>query len=134
MKLICSLLAILIGAFACSASAHAEWEFVSGNNEFNYYYDSATIHKPENIVKVWALYDYFQLLTLHNVKPHMSMMVLGEFDCNKETHRTLYTATYSEKMGKGELIEKNGGHEHTGKWHSVPPVSLFNKLMSVVCK
>ena len=134
MKLICSLLVILISVRACSAYAHAEWEFLSGNNKFNYYYDPTTIHKPKNIVKVWTLYDHFQLLTSNNVKPHMSMMVLGEFDCNKEIHRTLYTATYSEKMGKGEMIDKDRSHELTGKWHSVPPASLFNKLMRVACK
>jgi hypothetical protein len=134
MKHIYSLLVIVIGVLACNAYAHAEWEFISGNNKFNYYYDSATIHKPENIVKVWTLYDHFQPFTSHNVKPHMSMMVLGEFDCKKEVHRTLYTSTYSEKMGKGEMIEKDGSHELTGKWHSVPPVSIFYKLMSVACK
>ena len=132
MKHICSLLVILIGAFACNA--YAKWEFVSGNNKFNYYYDSATIHKPENIVRVWTLYDRFQLLTSHNIRPHMSMMVLGEFDCNKEVHRTLYTATYSEKMGKGEMVEKDRSHELIGKWHSVSPVSFFYKLMNVACK
>ncbi len=134
MKHIYSLLVIVIGALACNAYAHAEWEFVSGSNKFNYYYDSDTIYKPENIVKVWTLYDHFQLFTSHNVKSHMSMMVLGEFDCKKEAHRTLYTATYSEKMGKGEMIEKNGSHELTGKWHSVPPVSSFYILMSVACE
>ena len=134
MKHIYSLLVIVIGVLACNAYAHAEWEFVSGNKTFNYYYDSDTIHKPENIVKVWTLYDHFQLFTSHNVKPHMSMMVLGEFDCKKKVHRTLYTATYSEKMGKGEMIEKDGSHELTGKWHSVPLVSFFYTLMSVACK
>ena len=84
MKHICSLLVIVISALACNAYAHAEWEFVNGNSKFKYYYDSATIHKIENIVKVWALYDHTQLFTSHNVKPHMSMMVLGEFDCKKK--------------------------------------------------
>jgi hypothetical protein len=136
MKHICSLLVIVIGALACDAYAHtlAEWEFVSGNNRFNYYYDSATIYKRENIVKVWTLYDHFQLDTSHNAKPHMSMMILGEFDCKKEVHRTLYTSTYSEKMGKGEMIEKDGSHELTSKWHSVSPVSFFYTLMRVACK
>jgi len=134
MKHICSLLVIVISAFSCNAYAHAEWEFVSGNNKFNYYYDSDTIHKSENIVKVWTLYDHFQLVTSHNVKPHMSMMILGEFDCKKEVHRTLYTSTYSEKMGKGEMIEKDGSYELTGKWHSVSPVSFFYTLMSVACQ
>ena len=136
MKHICSLLVIVIGVLACNANANAnaEWEFVSGNDRFNYYYDSATIHKSENIIKVWTLYDHFQLFTWRSVKPYMSMMVLGEFDCKKEVHRTLFTSTHSEKMGKGEMIEKDGSHELTGEWHSVPPVSFFNTLMSVVCK
>ena len=134
MKHICSLLIIVIGALACNAYAQAEWEFVSANNKFNYYYDSATVYKSENIVKIWTLYDHFQKVTSHNVKPHMSMMVLGEFDCKKEVHRTLYTSTYPEKMGKGEMIEKDGNHELTGKWHSVPRVSFFYTLMSVACK
>ena len=75
---------MVISALACNAYAQTEWEFVSGNNKFNYYYDSATIYKPENIVKVWTLYDHFQLFTSHNVKPYMSMVVLGEFDCKKK--------------------------------------------------
>ena len=134
MKHICSLLVIIIGALACNAYVHAEWELVNGNNKFKYYYDSATIHKIENIVKVWALYDHTQLFTSHNVKPHMSMMVLGEFDCQKKIHRTLYASTHSKKMGGGEMIEKDGSHELTRKWHSVPPASLFYTLMSVACK
>lgn len=134
MKHICSLLIIVISALACNAYAQAEWEFVSGNNKFNYYYDSATAYKSGNKVKIWTLYDHFQLTTSHNVKPHMSMMVLGEFDCKKEVHRTLYTSTYPEKMGKGEMIKKDGSHELTGKWHSVPRVSFFYTLMSVACK
>ena len=134
MKHIRLLLVILIGALTCSAYARAEWEFVNGNSKFSYYYDSATIYKVKNIVKVWTLYDHFQLFTSPYVKPHMSMMVLGEFNCKKKIHRTLYTATYSEKMGKGEMIEKDVSDEFTRKWHSVPQASLFLSLMSIVCR
>ena len=134
MKYICSLLAIVIAMLACSTYAHAEWKLVNRNNKFNYYYDSATIYKMRDIVKVWALYDHSQLFTSHNVKPYMSMMVLGEFDCKKKVHRTLYASTHSKNMGRGELIEKNGSHELTSKWHPVPWVSPFYKLMSIACK
>ena len=134
MKHIRFLLVILIGVLTCSAYAHAEWEFVIGNNKFNYYYDSATTYKAKNIVKVWTLYDHFQLFTSPYVKPHMSMMVLGEFDCKKKIHRTLYSSTHSKMKGEGEMIEKDVSDELTRKWHSVPQASLFYKLMSIVCK
>jgi len=134
MKHIRLLLVILIGALTCSAYAHAEWEFVNGNNKFNYYYDSATTYKVKNIVKVWTLYDHLQLFTSPYVKPHMSMMVLGEFDCKKRIHRTLYTSTHSKMKGKGEMIEKYVSDELTRKWHSIPRASLFFSLMGIVCR
>ena len=134
MKYIYSLLVMVTTTFACSDYTHAEWKLVNGNNKFNYYYDSFTIHKIENIARVWALYDHSQLFTSHNVKPYMSMMVLGEFDCNKKTHRTLYSSTHSKGMGRGEMIEKNKNHKFTGKWHSVPPATSFYTLMRIACK
>ena len=134
MKYISSLLVIVTTTFACSSYAHSEWKLINGNNKFNYYYDSATIHKIENITKVWTLYDHSQLITSHDAKPYMSMMVLGEFDCRKKVHRTLYSSTHSKNMGKGELIEKDKSHKFTGKWHSVPPTTAFHILMRIACK
>ena len=103
------------------------------NNKFGYYYDSATTYKVKNRVKVWTLYDHLQLFTSPYVKPHMSMMVLGEFDCKKKIHRTLYTSTHSKMKGKGEMIEEDVNDEFTRNWHSVPKKSLFFSLMSIIC-
>jgi hypothetical protein len=95
--------------------AHAEWTKVQVTDHGKYgtstdYIDLDSMMKlPNDSFQVWVLYshDKPQKVYLENGKEtqSLSLMSLMKYDCKKQTASPLRGKSYSERMGKGNLVE-----------------------------
>ena len=113
-----------------SNSAAANWVKADGNEKFTNYYDSTTIRKNGDKVKMWGLIDYNTAQEISDGKSGMSVLLQTEFDCKEEQIRILSFNGYSGNMGSGDLVYSNS---YPQKWESLPPRSIGEKLLKFVC-
>ncbi len=113
-----------------SSSAMAEWVKVGVSTDKNttIYADPSTIRKLGDKVKMWVMWDH---LTAQegDSKPHMSTRVQKEFNCKEETTRQIYASAFTDNMGRGDLINNEGGRE----WEPVAPRTHDEALWKFAC-
>lgn len=114
-----------------SSSAMAEWGLISGDADGNVFTDSATIRRVDNKVKMWRLVDYkiAQDFGFGDIQ-YMSIMIQDEYDCKEEQLRKLYSAAYSENMGRGKVVVSS---DKLGEWAPTPPGSMGEELLKFAC-
>jgi len=121
--------AILILLLAVvSSSAMAEWVKVSEDKLVTAYADPSTIRKLGDKVKMWALWDY-STAQEGDSKPYMSTRVQKEFNCKEETTRQIYASAFTDNMGRGDLINNEGGRE----WEPIAPRTHDEALWKFAC-
>ncbi len=121
--------AILIMILAVmSSNAMAEWVKVSEDKLVTAYADPTTIRKLGDKVKMWVMWDHLTAKVV-NSKPHMSTRVQKEFNCKEETTRQIYASAFTDNMGRGDLINNEGGRE----WEPVAPRTHDEALWKFAC-
>ncbi|MCH6585246.1 MAG: hypothetical protein IH810_05385 [Proteobacteria bacterium] len=113
---------------AVSSSAMAEWVKVSEDKLVTAYADPTTIRKLGDKVKMWVMWDHLTAKVV-NSKPHMSTRVQKEFNCKEETTRQIYASAFTDNMGRGDLINNEGGRE----WEPVAPRIHDEALWKFAC-
>ena len=111
-----------------SSSAMAEWVKVSEDKLVTAYADPTTIRKLGDKVKMWVMWDHLTAKVV-NSKPHMSTRVQKEFNCKEETTRQIYASAFTDNMGRGDLINNEGGRE----WEPVAPRIHDEALWKFAC-
>jgi len=111
-----------------SSSAMAEWVKVSEDKLVTAYADPTTIRKLGDKVKMWVMWDHLTAKVV-NSKPHMSTRVQKEFNCKEETTRQIYASAFTDNMGRGDLINNEGGRE----WEPVAPRTHDEALWKFAC-
>lgn len=114
-----------------SSGAMAEWVLIRGDADGNVFTDSATIRRADNKVKMWRLIDYktAQDFGFDDIQ-YMSLMIQDEYDCKEEQLRKLYSAAYSENMGRGKVVVSSN---KLGEWVPTPPGSIGAELLKFAC-
>ena len=102
-----------------SSSAMAEWTYFADTDEHVDYIDLASIRKSGSISSAWTLTNYIDLQTVGGDK-YFSFKILREFDCNKNTFRTLAFTEYSKHMGSGLVVFTNDDEFSQRRIHVVP--------------
>ena len=133
------LIAALLAVF--STGAMAEWTYLASakNGAFDIYIDKTTIRKRGNVAKMWKLQDH---------KPRkgsgaLSNTSLDEYDCVEIRSKPLDFISYSDNMGKGEIVSISrhdptiNYFDLTGDvegWMNVPPDSPAMRAWKAACK
>lgn len=113
-----------------SSSAAAEWVSVTGDNNFTAYFDSATIRKTGNMVKMWVMFDFKKTARDEKNNPYISLVAQMEYNCNEEQTRQLYMTQFSGNMTKGEVVYSGRGSEN---WEPVSPHSMNETFWKIAC-
>lgn len=119
---------------AATSSALADWVPVSYEEDATVYFDSSTIRRNGNLVKIWELKDYALS------KPgkigadfaFLSQAMRFEYDCLEYNVRLHDTSFYSEPMGKGKLLLTES-FSPPSQWVSVAPGSTGMLLLRKAC-
>ena len=92
------------------------------------FYDPATLRKNAMTRKVWVVQD----LVERHKDGELSMRVQFEFDCQAETRRALFIATYAQPMAKGDAIANTNLANNA--WEPIVPDSPGEALFKTVCR
>lgn len=107
-----------------TTNVFANWESygsVKGNEIF---YDRSSIKKNGVVVKVWAYYNVNENAT--------SLLGLKQFDCLRETVKTLTIKEYTKLNLKGEISYNSTPDNPQADY--IIPSSSDDILMKIVCK
>jgi hypothetical protein len=111
-----------------SSSAAAEWVKVSVSAAGNTYVDTATILKAGDKVKMWKLMDY-KIVADPN-SPYKSVKRQYEYDCKGKLRRLLFASSFSDRMGKGEILTTV---DEPANWMPIVRGSVGEILWKVAC-
>jgi len=119
-------------------SPHSNWKQYATARGATFYYNWRTLIKKGNRVKVWDKNvgdkeGYVENLRRHNLsttkyEDFAFAVARYEFDCTEQSYRILAFAEYDSK---GNVIYSQG--DEYGKWSSVIPDSITDKLFNAVC-
>ena len=107
------------------------WVIVGSDKTDTSYANPSTIRKKGSMVTMWSLDDFKRADVFDKtVRPRMSAMYQTEYDCDEERLRSLSSSSYSENMGKGQVVFSN---PDLGEWIALPPHSRGRGLWMVAC-
>jgi hypothetical protein len=114
--------------------AGAEWLDIGGKVQdgltvYRVYIDPDNIHRNDDVVTLWALFDYTTIQSIVG-GPWLSSKARREFDCTKNRIRLLGYMTFTGNMGSGEPVFSNSNES---QWEPIAPDSIDRKLLEVVC-
>lgn len=123
---------ILFGLFAawstnCSAGS---WYLLEASDDSFFYIDKSTVRNDKNILRVWELIDttngFVDNQKIKSYKEHR------EYDCNKETHRTVYVVHYSDNMGGGNVLHSIS--TIYDPFNPIVPGSVTETIFNYLCR
>ena len=119
---------LLVVLMLVSATANAEWTYVSSadDSSSSYYIDIKTIKKTASGHRtIWNMTNFNQ----SSIDGHLSSKALYEFSCNEDKYKILQITGYSGKSGTGKSIGTDGQSD----WMYVIPGSTIEPIQSIVC-
>ena len=122
------LMMLLAGASSTSAAAWVEL----GSDEpetFTIHTDPATVRRADNIVRMWALFDY-KAAQVVGKQTYRSEKAQQEYDCQEERVRVLYFSDHSGNMAGGAIVLRTS---MAGDWAPVGPRTVNEVLWKVAC-
>jgi hypothetical protein len=132
----CSGFGLLISLLVLSVGpVYSEWVSVGGKveeglTEYTVYVEPDTIRRNGDVVKLWALMDFYAMQTEPS-PPYLSVQSQREFDCAEERVRLLVLTAFSGNMGSGKVVFSYSDSDDQGI--SVEPGSVAQSLWKVVC-
>ena len=114
-----------------------DWKIFGYNDSGSRYYDAESITSPSrNIIRVWEQFTFSEKYIIDLVRQHGKRYenselskTLWEFDCVEKRFRGLSSVFYS-KEGSNVIHSVSSPSE----WHFIPPESMMNTLLKIVCK
>jgi len=127
------LLILICLIYSSNCFGKNKWEFLVSGEESTLFFDTSNITpylKYENSFNVDVLENY----EIQSVQSNSSVYNYG-INCNEHKFQIVHSILYSEKMGKGKVIDKGYIEgELKGKWFTPIQGSMSDVLVSVVCK
>ena len=126
-----AMLTLLLAVLSSSAMAElTKWIFVSRQEAFIIYADTATIRKAGSIAQMWDLADAKAGKAFGGVKKTLSFKMEREYDCGNQQLRLLYISWYSGNMGAGEIT---GSNADPSDWRPVLPGTEGERFWQIAC-
>ena len=119
-------LAVLIVA---GGTARAEWVRLGESGEHSFYIDPVTIVRMDSAVKLSFLHDHKTPMTTVRGWIYRSQKVQGEFDCQRERWREVYSTFHLGQMGSGPVV----GDSRSSGWMPVASESVAAAAWKLVC-
>jgi hypothetical protein len=89
---------------------------------------------PEGLLRAWQLFDAYAPMTFRSTSstPISSIKAFYEFDCARDTTRMLAVVTYSDRMGRGDIVEKMESADRQAS--VVVPDTAGHAIFRLVCR
>ena len=123
---------ILLLLFFVSLSSYSQnWIYTSKDKFGNkYYIKNKAVSVNDGVVKIWTKRTTWKVT--HNKKDYLNcyMVVLYEYDCNKDKIRQLSFTIYNSKGG----VIASGGDGDFAEWDYVVPDSVEESRIKKTCE
>jgi len=117
-----------------SSQASAEWELVTYDDEAITFLDPTTIRKQDNYTLAWTMTDYHDVKIDSNGKKFNSVKFLFVFKCQEMQIGMKSYVTYSDGLGKGDIVANANGQIYEVDFKDVVPASTGEATLKAVCK
>jgi hypothetical protein len=132
-----------IAILYCIEVIAADWKSLGSDDDFSYFYDSATISYPSKaIARVWTKTIYKEkgrVKTMERFRGNKELsgiiknvdhtLNLFEINCLDKKFRTLSGIFYSKNGKVLKTVEST-----SGLWKFIPPDTMYEAIYEVVCK
>jgi hypothetical protein len=137
MKKIVSLLLLLIFSTSFSQGkeslAGADWDEMFFNDEITFYINKKSIRREKNHAKLWDMQSYIEQQKNPFGDSYRSVKRLIEFNCKKETSKTLAFTYYSSWAGRGDIVRNiNLSDKEISESHIIPG-TIEEVFMKIPC-
>jgi hypothetical protein len=124
---------VLAQEMATPNNAGSLWVKIGTSNDgtVTIYANPSTLYKNGNMVRIWWLIDLKEAQQVGNAKSYLSMTLHYEFACEEAKSRTLALYSFSENMGRGEIVNKENFEFQD--WDAVPPDSIYEIVRKFSC-
>lgn len=134
---------IVIAILYCKEVIAADWKSVGGDDDFSYFYDSATISYPsKGVARIWTKTIYKEKgrakamkrfagdkELLNMIKIIDYTVSLLEVNCPNKQFRTIAGTSYSKHGKILKMVEST-----SRPWQPIPPDTMFELYHDLVCK
>lgn len=114
-----------------SGLAFSQWQIVGNTPNTAIYAEHSSVQKSGGNARMLILFDYKLAKSHSSGATYLSAVVQVEFDCRGRQRRFLKTASYSESMGDGEVVET---HALPNIWETVTPNGSAEEMWRIACK
>lgn len=112
----------------CNSAMAAQWQMVTSNKSNTIYIDPASITKKGTLVNAMNLYDF---KIVDNTRTFNSLIASIDYDCKEKRTRMLSVVTYSENMGRGNILTQE---LEPKDWTPVQPGGLGEVAQKNACE
>lgn len=134
---------IAIAILYCAEAIAADWKSLGSDDDFSYFYDSATISYPSKaIARVWTKTIYKEkgrVKSMERFRDNRELsgiiknvdhtLNLFEIKCPDRKFRTLSGIFYSKNGKVLKTVEST-----SGPWKFIPPDTIYETIYELVCK
>jgi hypothetical protein len=114
-------------------SAHGEWKFDFGYDNYDSYIDYSRIKTEGRYKSMWDLEDLKSPKTGSSGKVHKSSISKSLIDCQSSRIYLIAIYYYSEQMGKGGVVDSANYQIKESDWKYPPPNSLGEGFIKIAC-
>ncbi len=113
--------------------AGADWDEMFFNDEITFYINKKSIRRDKNSAKLWEMQSYMDQQKNPFGDSFRSVKRLVEFDCKKETSKTLAFTYYSSWAGHGDIVRNiNLTDKEISQSHIIPG-TIEEVFMKISC-
>ena len=116
-----------------SMTVHAEWKFFGDSDISVHYLDYSRMQTEGPYKSIWDLIDYKKTESTSSGKQFKSSVAKNLIDCKASRIYPVAVYTYSEQMGKGEVVYSTNFQIQESMWVYPPPSSVYEGYIKIVC-
>jgi hypothetical protein len=111
------------------ARAEISWVIhnISGDRQTYFYYDSGSVEKLDDVIKVSELLNY-----PNSTAQSRSTILTNYYDCQSKSIKSYRLENYKGLMGTGDLLRQETDEKAT--WEKITnPTSIRNNILNILC-
>ena len=116
-----------------SVTAHAEWKFTGGNDNYDNYVDFLRIKTEGRYKSIWHLFDYKSVRKdskNHEYKSKVRKLIM---DCQSSKFQVVAFYNYSGEMGNGFVVDSSSFQIVESDWIYPAPDTIGDDLTNIAC-
>jgi hypothetical protein len=113
-----------------SSLAHAQWTYITENDDTQFFVDLTSIQQIGQYKRVWLKSEYSSNSKMALQANVRSTRTMTEFDCREKKYRTLSLHAFKQS----NLIDLDVSSNKQGEWQFIAPKTVSDAELIIVCK